>query len=189
MDLSSSYGKTKYSLACHTGMLCPAVRILQVTVALLPKDDLHLRYELCGDLSQLLIPAPQASMASDGLWQHSCFEAFIAVEGEAAYREFNFSPSSQWAAYAFSDYRLRSPWSAREAPTIRVARTKEYLSLEALVAAGDLPPNSAGKPLQLGLTAVLEAKDGGLSYWALHHPTAKPDFHHRSGFVLSFGQT
>lgn len=179
----------KQTLTCHADTACPAVISLQVTAERLPESDLYLRYELRGDMTQLRIPTLQPSAACDGLWQHSCFEAFVAVEGDAAYREFNFSPSSEWAAYAFSDYRLRSLWAIRSVPMIRVARNEEYLSLEALVLGGDLPQNSADKSLLLGLTAVIEADDGSLSYWALHHPTARPDFHHRSGFVLSFGQT
>jgi hypothetical protein len=30
---------------------------------------------------------------------------------------------------------------------------------------------------ELGLSAVLEEKDGTKSYWALAHPREKPDFH------------
>jgi hypothetical protein len=30
---------------------------------------------------------------------------------------------------------------------------------------------------------VLETLDGQLSYWALHHPAERPDFHHRAGLV------
>jgi hypothetical protein len=38
---------------------------------------------------------------------------------------------------------------------------------------------------QIGLTAVIETATGEKSYWALHHPAEKPDFHHRGGFALS----
>jgi len=31
---------------------------------------------------------------------------------------------------------------------------------------------------------VIEARDGRISYWALNHPTNKPDFHHADGFAL-----
>jgi hypothetical protein len=37
---------------------------------------------------------------------------------------------------------------------------------------------------RLGLTAVIEAADGTLSYWALHHPAARADFHNGGGFTL-----
>ena len=34
------------------------------------------------------------------------------------------------------------------------------------------------------LSAVIETTDGAMSYWALAHPSAKPDFHHPDSFVL-----
>jgi hypothetical protein len=37
----------------------------------------------------------------------------------------------------------------------------------------------------VSLTAVIEAADGTLSYWALRHPAPQPDFHHPGGFVLT----
>jgi hypothetical protein len=36
---------------------------------------------------------------------------------------------------------------------------------------------------QLGLSAVLEEKDGTKSYWALAHPGEKPDFHDAGCFA------
>ena len=41
-----------------------------------------------------------------------------------------------------------------------------------------------GRPLRLGLSAVVEDVDGILSYWALRHPSGKPDFHHTDAFAL-----
>ena len=42
---------------------------------------------------------------SDELWQHTCFEAFVRASSGSEYYEFNFSPSTQWAVYRFTDYR------------------------------------------------------------------------------------
>jgi hypothetical protein len=177
------------NLTCHLCAKSIPVQTLQVKVESQPQGDLHLRYELTGDLAQIRIPARQPPVAVDGLWEHTCFEMFVAVAGEASYHEFNFSPSGQWAAYAFSDYRVRSEWTISQTPASRCAQGNGHLLLEAVVAAADLPRNIAGKPFQLGLTAVIEANDGSRSYWALHHPLARPDFHHRAGFILSFNQT
>ena len=33
-------------------------------------------------------------------------------------------------------------------------------------------------------TAVIEEADGTKSYWALAHPSDKPDFHHPDSFAL-----
>jgi hypothetical protein len=176
------------SLTCHIGTASAAVRNIHVKVEPLPQGALRLSYELHGDLAQIRIPEPQASIATDGLWEYTCFEVFVAQEGKSSYYEFNFSPSGQWAAYAFSDYRVRVDWAVSQAPAIRFAQINGHLLLEAVISADDLPQNRDGKPLQLGLTAVIEANDGSHSYWALHHPEARPDFHHRAGFILSLNQ-
>ena len=173
-------------LICHTDTVCNAAQAVHIKVEPQPQGALRLNYELTGDLTQIRIPAPQLPDAVDGLWEHTCFEVFVAVAGNAGYHEFNFSPSGQWAAYGFSDYRVRSAWMVSQAPVISFARTNGHLLLEAIIAATDLPENIARKPLQLGLTAVIEANDGSRSYWALNHPETRPDFHHRAGFTLSF---
>ncbi len=146
---------------------------------------LTLRYVLHADADRLRIPAPCPPAPADGLWQHTCFEAFVAVAGEAAYREFNFSPSGQWAAYAFSAERERDPGAPPiPAPTLRIAHHADRLELEARLVPDSLPPAAAGAALRIGLSAVVEDANGGLSYWALHHPAPQPDFHHRGGFAF-----
>ena len=55
--------------------------------------------------SALLVPAPAPPVRTDGLWRHTCFEAFIAPAGSSEYWEYNFSPSGAWAAYHFTAYR------------------------------------------------------------------------------------
>jgi hypothetical protein len=136
-------------------------------------------------MARLLIPEPHTPERTDSLWEHTCFEAFIGVAGSAAYREFNFSPSGQWAAYAFSGYREPDDAIAPiSTPQITTRRFAGRLEIEALIAADALPPGGAW---QIGLTAVVEAADtvdGSHSYWALHHPAQRPDFHLRDAFTL-----
>jgi len=188
-DLAEKNLMVNQRLTCHTDTVTTSVWIVDVNIRPQPKGGLSLSYKLSGDLTQIRIPAQQPSIAKDGLWEHTCFEAFIAVEGEAGYHEFNFSPSGQWAAYSFSDYRVRNPWTASQRPAIRFVKSEGLLLLEAVIVAADLPQNMADKPLQLGLAAVIEASDGSLSYWALNHPEEdRPDFHDRGGFILSLNQ-
>jgi hypothetical protein len=150
------------------------------------EDYLHLQYEVTGELSALNIPAMQTPCPVDGLWQHTCFEAFIAVNGEERYYEFNFSPSSAWAAYAFSSYRCRSVWTIKNPPIIIFTETDESLLMDVLIDVDDLPLKLENQSFQLGLTAVIETNEGGLSYWALQHSDGAADFHQRKHFVLSF---
>jgi hypothetical protein len=166
-------------LHCHPATPNDAIHSLSVEIEHNPEDGLKLRYRLVGDMTKILIPLTQPSVASDGLWRHTCFEAFAAA-GTSAYHEFNFSPSGEWAAYAFEGYRARRPWTIGKPPAIEVSRSPRQLLLTARIEADDLP---AGNRLHLGLTAVVESIAGGLSYWALHHPDERPDFHDRAGFV------
>ncbi|MCX7097031.1 MAG: DOMON-like domain-containing protein [Methylococcales bacterium] len=175
----------KHALVCHPDTPSTAVVALQVSAQFQPQGQLLLRYELTGKLAQLRIPIPQAPTAVDGLWEHTCFEVFVGVEGDDTYHEFNFSPSGQWAAYGFSGYRQRSAWAASQPPAIRVNQLDGQLRMDAQIATADLPKNTGDFMLQLGLTAVVEQVDGSRSYWALHHPEAQPDFHQRAGFILS----
>jgi hypothetical protein len=183
--LTSKNGLASPHLTCHPNTACSAVQAVQVSVGLSPQGALQLGYAVAGDLAQIAVPAPQPPVAVDGLWEHTCFEVFIAVAGCPHYREFNFSPSSQWAAYAFCGYRARSVWTASQKPRVSFAKSHDRLLLSAVIAAADLPENSEGLPFQLGLTAVIETSADNCSYWSLHHPTAQPDFHHRAGFTLT----
>jgi hypothetical protein len=177
------------NLTCHTDSIPNATKNINVSLSFIAEGTLRLSYELTGDLTQLCVPKPQNPSATDGLWQHTCFELFIAVEGKANYHEFNFSPSGQWAAYAFSDYRIIREWTLSQKPTITFVQTKETLNLVAIISVNDLHQNIAGKPIQLGISAIIEGNDGSRSYWALHHPLTHPDFHHREGFILSLNHS
>jgi hypothetical protein len=146
--------------------------------------ELVFQYLLRGDLSRIRVPAaqqvPPARM--DGLWKHTCFEAFIVDPALPGYHEINFSPSRQWAAYRFSGYRAgMSPADVTAAPVIDVRRFDDRLELDATLQLASL---QAAPTLKLALTAVVEDDSGTLSYWALRHAPGKPDFHHPNGFVL-----
>lgn len=166
------------------------VRSVEAGVSRSPGGGLVFFYRLCGDMARLLIPPPQSETRNDGLWEHTCFEAFIAVAGKPAYREFNFSPSGQWAAYAFSGYRQpeAAPFSTQPLQ-ISTRLSAGRLELTAVISGDILPRAATAAGLQIGLSAVIESTDtveGCRSYWALKHPAARPDFHHRDAFVLEF---
>ncbi len=132
------------------------------------------------------VPAAQASSPTDGLWQHTCFEVFLGVPGEPQYREYNFSPSGQWACYAFRAWRERiEDFTPTPAPEITCSGQDGTLVLEAYVPPELLPTVPAGSDLQVNLAAVIERKDGQFEYWTLRHVAAQPDFHARDTFVLT----
>ena len=114
---------------------------------------------------------------ADDLWQSTCFEAFLRAEGEDAYREWNFAPSGQWAAYDFTGYRDGRTDAEVKEPYIRLEDNLTWWTLGATIGV------EAGPSWRLGLSAILEEKDGTKSYWALAHPAEKPDFHHADCFT------
>lgn len=166
----------------HPYQPCPAIYRLQASCTL-QADSLQLGYLLQGDLAQLRIPPPRLAQARDGLWQYSCFEVFIGVQDSTAYHEFNFSPSGEWAGYAFSTYRQQQAWTMQQTPAIQCHHTKQHLHLSTQLAVTDLPDKPQHQAWQIGLTAVIELHNGEKSYWALTHPCSQPDFHHRDGFI------
>jgi hypothetical protein len=115
---------------------------------------------------------------TDELWRTTCFEAFVAAPSEM-YREWNFAPSGQWAAYDFTGYREGMHNAAVDHPPyIRMEDNLTWWAVGATIAVG------AGAEWRLGLSAVLEEKDGIKSYWALAHPNPeRPDFHDPACFT------
>jgi hypothetical protein len=146
--------------------------------------DLEFRYVLAGDAERLRLPPPGGARRSDGLWQHSCFEAFLRPHASDAYYEFNFAPSGDWAAYRFATRRGVRTLPEIDPPRIALERMADGVAVTARVALARLPELARADGIHAGLAAVVEAADGGLSHWALAHGGAKPDFHDPATFLL-----
>jgi hypothetical protein len=145
---------------------------------------------VAGNISDIRVPSPAAASRSDGLWQHTCFEAFIGASPGARYYEFNFSPSTRWAAYTFSGYRSGMGIATGiSAPAIDGRASPDSYTLQATLELDGLSALSRKSPWRLGLSAVIEDISGGKSYWALAHPPGKPDFHHENCFAYEFAPT
>lgn len=159
----------------------PLVPVLLTVEPRLEPHELVLHYRLRGDMGVLRWPPMAPPGRADGLWQHTCVEAFVATDGLAAYQEFNFSPAGQWAHYAFATERERiaNP-EAAPAPLIERRDGPEGMDLIAVIDHRALPPG----PWRLGLSAVLEDRAGRIAHLALQHPRDTPDFHHRGGWTL-----
>lgn len=165
------------------------MRALTATATREGAANLRFRYVLEADPGAVRIPAPRSPRQADELWKHTCFEAFIAGSSAGGeYRELNFSPSTEWAAYSFETYRQgMTPLALALPPRVEVTQTGSQLIVEArLGTQGLLPENwrASGAPLRIALSAVIEDASGRISYWALKHAPDKPDFHHAAGFIL-----
>jgi hypothetical protein len=143
------------------------------------------QYSLEADMSRLRVPQSGSPRRADGLWKHTCFEAFVAISGAPGYFEFNFSPSQEWAVYRFDGYRAgMSPVGGGSSPEISVRRFDHRLELDSAVRLQETAALGGKLHLRLALAAVIEEDNGRLSYWALKHAPGKPDFHHPDGFAL-----
>ena len=172
-------------LTPHPRTVSQFVDTIEAQLTCNERKTLTLVYRLKGEMTRLRIPVPRPPRRADKLWQHTCFEAFIRTNASPDYYEFNFCPSGEWAAYAFHSYRYGGPLDDdRFTPAISLKSENDCLDLIAVVGLDRLPANKPGQILQLGLSAVIEETDGKLSYWALKHPSDKPDFHHPDSFAL-----
>ena len=143
--------------------------------------DLLLTYIVSG-AEHVKLPEWVSQHRCDRLWETTCFELFVQQEGLEPYFEFNFSPSTQWSAYRFDRYRE----GMRDFPLVHDPRIDRGMADVGYVIEVDfdLAP-FANTSLRLGLSAVIEEKDGTKSYWALAHTQGQPDFHHKDCFALT----
>jgi hypothetical protein len=147
--------------------------------------ELTCHYTLFGELARVRVPGAGAGQRADELWQHTCFEVFLAPQGERGYYEFNFSTGLDWAAYHFSAYREgMRPANLARAPGLNVHRAPDRLELTANVHLAGLAALARARRLRVGLATVVEEDSGRLSYWALRHAPGNPDFHHPDSFAL-----
>jgi len=174
------------TLTRHRQTPTDVVRGVSARVRRSADGTLALTFVLEADLGKVRIPPPRPSQLVHGLWEHTCFEAFVAVDGACAYHEFNFAPSNEWMMYAFRDYRdvLAFP-DEMSTPDMTVRRAADQLDLDVALRLDTMSATHTTAPLRLALAAVVEEEPGRLSYWALRHPAGKPDFHHADAFALT----
>jgi hypothetical protein len=167
----------------HPDSLSSAATRVEVEVAR-REGSLVLRYFVIGKIGDLRLPSVTAPARVDQLWQHTCFEAFVRSPPRAGYYEFNFAPSTQWAAYRFSSYRKEMRVATEfSAPRIELLSPSDCYALQVSLDLDGLSmlPRDAG--WRLGLAALVEETNGHKSHWALAHPPGKADFHHPDCFA------
>lgn len=145
---------------------------------------LLLNYCVTGKISALRMSPVTAPTRGDGLWRHTCCEAFVCAPPNSTYSEFNFAPSTQWAAYRFSGYRNgMCVESEISAPRVEVHSDDACYQLQASLELDRLPHLPSDALWRLGLSVVIEETNGRKSYWALTHPLGEADFHHSDSFA------
>lgn len=176
-------------LVCHANSPSRAIRAVAAHATRTAEGKLALHYSMEGEITAVQVPPPGPARIGWKLWRHTCCELFLRERGADAYYEFNFSPSGEWAAYAFTKYREGTTLTDESLnPQVAVQSTTGRLDLYALVDLPRLAPAYGRAPLSIGLATIVEEKSGSVSYWALRHAPGKPDFHHRDAFALELDE-
>ena len=148
-------------------------------------NNLRIHFDLRGSVDTILFPEPSLhpTRKSD-LWMATCFEFFIALHGQPHYWEFNLSPSGDWNVFRMDAYRrvgFREETSIQRLP-FSVQKEAVCVSVEA---AADLAPLvEADQSILVGITSIVQSKNGHETYWALKHPAEHADFHLSESFTL-----
>jgi hypothetical protein len=165
----------------------PTIPHITITGSIARQDNvLALSYSLTGSIEEILLPSRSAQPSrKDELWKGTCFEFFLALKDQPQYWEFNMSPSGDWNVYRMDGYRrigFRKEMSIQQLLFETRQETNSFtlqawLNLSLIFELDD--------PLEVGITAIIQTKDGNETYWALTHPAPQADFHLRDSFILA----
>jgi hypothetical protein len=89
-------------LVAHPQSRSGPVRRVSAHASRTTEGGLALAYSIEGEMARVSVAAPRPARIGYKLWRHTCCEVFVGAPGAERYYEFNFSPSGEWAAYAFS---------------------------------------------------------------------------------------
>jgi hypothetical protein len=163
------------------------IPVIEISGSVDRKDNIIIiHYSLTGHVEDVLFP-PVTSRPSrkDDLWKATCLEFFLALPHDPQYWEFNMSPSGDWNIYHMDAYRqvgLREESLIQQLP-FSLHCEQDFVSVDARVDLDQIV--SADQEIQVGITCVIQSRDGHETYWALTHPHAQADFHVREGFALT----
>ena len=167
-------------LLCHGDHLPRRVKDVRASVSLDAAGNAALQYIVDCPAHLMEIGYRKSPERLDNLWQTTCFELFVRRPDDAAYLEYNFAPSGDWAHYAFSGYRADMPEPLTDGPVIeaRAQGNQYFVDVEFL-----LPPEYRCQKLQVAVTAIVEEAQSATSYWALAHGDGPADFHDPACFI------
>lgn len=164
----------------HPSSVQFAVTRLTVEIERTWSSGFEVCFRLEGDVDAIRFEPPGPIERGDRLWESTCFEIFAINPTGIRYEEINLSPSRKWAGYSFAGYRSPILAEVGHVAEIETSISENEFRLQA-ISGFSIDPSTSWL---CNLSAVIEEKDGNISYWALTHPPGKPDFHHRDCFTL-----
>ncbi|MGF1934431.1 MAG: DOMON-like domain-containing protein [Nostoc sp. ChiQUE02] len=154
-------------------------------------NQLTICYSLGGDLKEIALAKPTGGIAPPSnapsrkheLWEDTCFEFFLGINGSARYWEFNLSPAGHWNVYRFDGYRQgMQEETAFEKLPFSVQNQADGLAFTLDIDLDKII--SAEQAIEVGITTVIKHRDGEVTYWALTHLGVEADFHLRDSFIV-----
>jgi hypothetical protein len=162
-------------------------------------QQLSINFQLTGEIEKIAVtkcacgiaPPDENPSRRNELWQTTCFEFFLGLEGSPKYWEFNLSPAGHWNIYRFDDYRqgMTEELAFQSFPFLVKDQSDSLtlsldLDLETII--------SSTQALEVGITTVIQSKineliseQNSITYWALTHVGKEADFHQRKSFMLN----
>lgn len=173
-------------LSCHSSNHGTNIQKFSVSCHRTENGILEFSYRVEGHVSAIRIPHGSLSKFTDGLWKHTCFEAFLkSADNAGPYYECNFSPSKEWAIYGFDSYRTGMTPKVDMIPSeISFFQDEHLLILETSIDLNALESAMKVNKMEIGIAAVLEESNHGHTFWSIRHPEGQPDFHHPECFSL-----
>ncbi|MDQ8934675.1 hypothetical protein [Acinetobacter rudis] len=133
-------------------------------------------------------PLVTAHPRQDSLWENTCFEVFLGVQGRDEYREVNLSASQAWQAYQFEEYRFPEqspPPVAYDIDLLSLNKTHYGLNAKIDLSAWLNAENIRWDELYVGLSAVIVTQQQ-LHYFAMQHSAKQADFHNKHDWLHQF---
>jgi hypothetical protein len=140
---------------------------------------------------EIVMPAPKHAGRVVGLWESTCFEAFIQPSPEnqpqfvqnltapVRYYETNFSFDKSWNVFGFTDYRTpTTPTELVEAKILSFDVQSNQMKTVLQVDGADW------RKVSISLCAVVVTRSYGKSYWSFKHADDKANFHHFDSFII-----
>ena len=158
---------------------------LQITGSVTRNNNiLVISYALQGDLNNIQISkAVDIPKRKNELWEETCFEFFLGINGSPRYWEFNLSPSGHWNIYKFDNYRQgMQEETAIQLLPFNIQHQLDYLQLTLKLDLAKII--TAEQDLDLAIATVIKDTDGEITYWALKHCGEQADFHLRDSFLI-----
>ncbi|MBF2065626.1 MAG: DOMON-like domain-containing protein [Calothrix sp. C42_A2020_038] len=175
--------QNNFSLQPFTNTQAPAN--LKITGNIARNGNLLIiSYALLGDIQQVdIAPSAETPARKHELWQDTCFEFFLGAKNSPRYWEFNLSPTGHWNIYRFDNYRqgMQEETTVTTLP-FSVQHNSDSLALTLNFDLAKII--SVDQSIEVAITTVIKSTNNEVSYWALTHKGAEPDFHLRESFII-----